>query len=529
MTKDNGLPKGWTEANLSQCATRITDGTHLPPAFVDSGVSFLFVKHIIKGRLTFDDTKFISEQTWQDFQNRCPIEQGDVLYTAVGSYGVAVPVQTDRRFSFQRHIAHIKPHRQLDSRFLAYFLNSPFGLTQAHRVARGVAQKTVTLGDLKQFSINLAPFNEQVRVVAKIEELFSDLDAGVAALKRAKANLKRYRAAVLKAAVEGKLTEEWRAKHPAKEPASTLLARILKERRQKWEADQLAKCAAAKKEPPKNWREKYVEPSRPDISGLPELPEGWCWVALGQMAQFQNRRAFPSNEYTTKGVKLLRPGNLFPDGTVRWSEKNSRFMHPEWAETYPTYIVRGDELVMNLTAQSLADEFLGRVCLTRADESCLLNQRLARITPLGGLDNRFALYLLKSAVFRRFVNGLNTGSLIEHMFTSQLENCYLPLPPLAEQQEIVKEVERRHSIIEGNDLQIDSNLARASRLRQSILKQAFEGKLVSQDPEDEPASVLLERLHASRSAHEGNGKAATQNRTRGRRAKSKQLEGRADE
>ncbi len=118
------------------------------------------------------------------------------------------------------------------------------------------------------------------RILFKIEELFSDLDAGVAALERAKANLKRYRAAVLKAAAEGKLTEELRDKHPAKEPALELLARILKERRQKWEADQLAKFAAAGKEPPKNWRDKYVEPSPPDLSRLSDLPAGWVGSRL---------------------------------------------------------------------------------------------------------------------------------------------------------------------------------------------------------------------------------------------------------
>jgi type I restriction enzyme S subunit len=190
MRSESDLPQGWTIAALSECSTQVTDGTHLPPAFVDSGVPFLFVKHIVKGQLTFQDTKFISIETWQEFQRRCPIDLDDVLYTAVGSYGVAVSVNTDRPFSFQRHIAHIKPYRQIDSRYLAYFLNSTFGLTQAHQVARGVAQKTVTLGDLKQFRIVLAPLNEQRRIVARIEELFSDLDAGVAALERAKANLK---------------------------------------------------------------------------------------------------------------------------------------------------------------------------------------------------------------------------------------------------------------------------------------------------------------------------------------------------
>ena len=130
--------------------------------------------------------------------------------------------------------------------------------------------------------VPVAPTNEQRRIVAKIEELFSDLDAGVAALERAKAKLKRYRAAVLKAAVEGKLTEEWRAKHPPKETASQLLERILKERRRKWEEDQLAAYAKAGKKPPANWKDKYKEPAAPDDDQPPGVAG---WVVLGDLRQ----------------------------------------------------------------------------------------------------------------------------------------------------------------------------------------------------------------------------------------------------
>lgn len=147
-----------------------------------------------------------------------------------------------------------------------------------------ITQVNLNTDIVRELDIPAPPFNEQCSIVAKIEELFSDLDAGVAALKRAKANLKRYRSAVLKAAVEGKLTEEWRAKHPKSEPASQLLECILTERRQKWEADQLAKFAAAGKEPPKNWREKYVEPKPPDTTGFSELPDGWCWASVKQLS-----------------------------------------------------------------------------------------------------------------------------------------------------------------------------------------------------------------------------------------------------
>jgi len=160
---------------------------------------------------------------------------------------------------------------------MAYYLlnNEKFWLRS------GTAQPFVKVGTTLERLFALPPLPEQRRIVAKIEELFSDLDAGVAALERVRANLKRYRAAVLRAAVEGRLTEEWRTRNPATEPAAKLLERILAERRAKWEQDQLRKFKEGGKTPPKGWKEKYEEPApmrdRPSI----ELPGDWCWAALG--------------------------------------------------------------------------------------------------------------------------------------------------------------------------------------------------------------------------------------------------------
>jgi type I restriction enzyme S subunit len=126
---------------------------------------------------------------------------------------------------------------------------------------------------------------EQDRIVAEIEKQFTRLDAATAALKRVQANLKRYRASVLKAACEGRLVpteaELARKEGRAYEPADKLLQRILRERRARWEADTLAKMQASGK-PPKDdhWKQKYKEPSAPDTSNLPPLPEGWCWASL---------------------------------------------------------------------------------------------------------------------------------------------------------------------------------------------------------------------------------------------------------
>lgn len=226
---------------------------------------------------------------------------------------------------------------------------------------------------------------------------------GVTALRQVRAKLKRYRAAVLKAACEGRLvpTEAELARQEGRsyEPASELLARILIKRRSIHERAQ--KLTARKK--------KYKEPVQPHVSDSKSIPEGWIWASWDQIAFSQNGRPFPSAEYRSTGFRLLRPGNLPVSGKVTWTEANTRCLPQRFADENDELIVRGHELVMNLTAQSLKDEFLGRVCITAAGEECLLNQRLARFTPII-IQPSFALYLLKSWDFRRYVDGLNSGS-----------------------------------------------------------------------------------------------------------------------
>ena len=301
--------------------------------------------------------------------------------------------------------------------------------------------------------------SEQRRIVAEIEKQFTRLDAGVAALRRVQANLKRYRAAVLKAACEGRLvpTEAEIARNEGRtfETGEQLLQRILSDRRKNWKG-----------------RGKYKDPVAPSTESQDRLPAGWAWAAWDQVGFSQNGRPFPSSAYQDSGIKLLRPGNLHVSGKVVWTENNTCFLSQKFLDDNPDLLVKGSELVMNLTAQSLKDEFLGRVCLTASDDCCLLNQRLARLTPIV-ISSEFTLILLKSWRFRRFVDGLNSGSLIQHMFTSQLAEFTFPLPPLPEQNRIVAEVERRLSAIDELETVVTANLARATRLRQSVLDSAF--------------------------------------------------------
>ena len=378
----------------------------------------------------------------------------------------------------------------VDPHFLVYFIRGSRTVTDFVRsVNHGMTRDGINTEQLLAMPVPIAPRKQQRRIVEAIESYFTRLDDAVATLERVQRNLKRYRAAVLKAAVEGRLVpteaELARAEGRDYEPASALLERILAERRRRWHET--------------GARGKYQEPIAPDTSGLPRLPEGWCWTTWSQIGLSQNGRAFPSKEYRDEGVRLLRPGNLHVSGRVDWTAKNTQHMPEKWVAEFPGFLLGPNELVMNLTAQSLADDFLGRICITGPAERCLLNQRIARLIPIL-VDEHFVLCLFKASGFRRFVASLNTGSLIQHMFTSQLARFVLPLPPLAEQSRIVAEIERLLSLVDEAELLANVSARRCACLRQSILKWAFEGRLADQDPNDEPASVLLERIRSETAA-----------------------------
>lgn len=162
-------PKGWGQSLLGDLCTRITDGTHQPPKFQESGIPFIFVANIVQGELSLNAAKFISEETYVELTRRCPIERDDVLFSTVGSYGVPVKVDTDERFSFQRHIAHLKPDRaKLDSDFLVGMLTTPALKAQADAAARGIAQKTINLGEIRKFQVIVPPMAEQRRFASQV-------------------------------------------------------------------------------------------------------------------------------------------------------------------------------------------------------------------------------------------------------------------------------------------------------------------------------------------------------------------------
>ncbi|MBI1825137.1 MAG: restriction endonuclease subunit S [Planctomycetes bacterium] len=237
------------------------------------------------------------------------VQAGDVLLNITGaSIGrVTIAPEAMEGARVNQHVCIIRPKSVLNSGFLAHFLASPEMQSTIGEQQVGATRQALTKSMILGFDIGLPSFAEQGRIVDEIEKQFTRLDAGVAALKWVEANLRRYKAAVLKAAVEGRLTERWRAEHPNVEPASELLKRILTERRRRWELSELAKMQAKGKLPTDDrWKKKYREARLPDTKELPQLPVGWCWATVDVIAFVTKLAGF---EYT-RYVRYSDDGDL---------------------------------------------------------------------------------------------------------------------------------------------------------------------------------------------------------------------------
>ncbi|MDL2342703.1 restriction endonuclease subunit S [Deinococcus sp. MIMF12] len=366
----------------------------------------------------------------------------------------------------------------LERKYAFYLVTSKQFRGEAEHNMRGAAgQKRVPPHFLTDYSLPLPPLPEQRRIVARIEELFSKLDAGTAELKRTQALLKRYRQSLLHAAVTGELSREWRAANPATETGAELLTRILEERRGRW-------AQSGKKG-------KYKEPQEPETAGLPELPTEWTWASVEQVADvgtgatpLKGERRFyegGSIPWVTSGAMnsdfITEPTNFITEAAVQ--ETN--------AKVFPA-----GTLLIAMYGEGKTRGKVGELVIPAAT-----NQACAALMFSGPGETRSFAKLF----FRWNYDNLRraaAGGVQPNLSLGIIKEISLPLPPLPEQTYIVSEVERRLSILDNLEATVSAELKRAEAMRQSVLHRAFTGGLVPQDPADEPASVLLERIQAEK-------------------------------
>jgi len=339
--------------------------------------------------------------------------------------------------------------------------------------------------------------------VAEIEKQFTRLDAGVAALRRVQANLKRYRAAVLKAACEGQLvpTEAELQKVAAAsrrssgskqsrdgsatlaapfESGEQLLKRILAERRQHWTvAAASRRSAAGKQSRDGSATFQYKEPAAPDTANLPPLPVGWTWASVEQLADPERNSItdgpFGSNlkfeHYTESGPRVIRLKNI-GDGVFIDAKAHISQTHFERLEKHRVF---ANDVVIAAFGEDpprscIVPEVLGPA-IVKAD--CI------RFKPHSSVTPKYMNAALNSQPVRKRAKGMVHGVGRPRLNLGEIKSIVLPLPPLAEQTRIVAEVERRLSVVEELEAVVSANLQRATRLRQAILQKAFTGELTS--------------------------------------------------
>jgi type I restriction enzyme, S subunit len=489
------IPRTWRVSNISDVSIDVQSGFPTGKHNKDGrGIPHIRPMNIDRnGMINLSDVKYVAPET-KDLRLHC----GDVLFNNTNSpdlIGKTAAITRSEEWAFSNHMTRLRFVDAVDFRFAAHQLHFLWMMRYfRHRCVNHVNQASISGTPLSQtVPFLIAPLNEQRRIVQKIEELFSKLDAGVAALERVKANLKRYRAAVLKAAVEGKLTAEWRAQHPDTEPASKLLDRILKERRRKWEEVQLAKYAAANKEPPKGWREKYKEPAGPETGGLSIPPPRWTCATVEQVSLFAKYGSSAKTGAAPSGVPVLRMGNI-QDGRIDPSDL--KYLPHDHSE-FPELLLRPGDLLFNRTNSA---ELVGKSAVyAGSPDLCSYASYLIGVRMVEGCDPRFLCCFLNSVYGRSWIGSVVSQQVGQaNVNGTKLQALTFPLPSAAEQREIVAEVERRLSIVDELEAQVAADLKRAGRLRQSILKRAFAGRLVPQDPTDEPAAKLLERIRSAR-------------------------------
>jgi type I restriction enzyme, S subunit len=491
--------KRWSEMELAAVAEiqgGIQKGKKRKPGTELKTVPYLRVANVQQGYLDLTEVKEIKATEAEIEKLR--LVAGDVLMNEGGD-----PDKLGRGWVWQdelplcihqNHVFRVRPNEEiLDPFFLTYFANSETKKFFQSNAKQTTGIASISKKQLSKFPIQVPPLNEQRRIVAKIENLTARSRAAKQALDAIPPLLERFRQSVLAAAFRGDLTKQWRHQNPNTEPATELLKRIRQERRQRWEQDYLEKQKAKGKQPKNDkWKEKYKEPEPVDTRGLPELPEGWCWGHLPEMGEMSRGKSKhrPRNDpslYSKEGMPFVQTGEVANSGgritgaTKFYGERGvaqSR-VFPEGTVCITIAANIANSAILALDA-CFPDSVVGVVCCD------------------GLVCPDYLEYFIRTA--RASLEMYAPATAQKNINLAILSQVAVPIPPAEERQAIVQILDEAFESIDRLAAAEAAGAKQLSRLNQSILAKAFRGELVSQDPNVEPASTLIERIRAEREA-----------------------------
>ena len=480
------LPRGWAPAQISDviAAVNVVDPQQMPTrefTYIDIGAV-----HSESGTVVAPKRLPVSEAP---SRARQAVREGDVLFSTVRPYLRAIGrVPAAQSAVASTGFCVLRAAQGVDPRFLFHLVRSDAFIESVLPFQRGSSYPAVRDQDVVGRALLLPPSTEQSRVADKLDELLGDLDSAVAELRAAQRKLTQYRQSLLQAAGEGRLSAEWRAKNPPQETGAELLARILRERRARWESRQLERFAAQGKSPPKDWQSKYAESAPPDTARLSELPPEWIYASLGQCFE------------VAVGATPSRKAADYWNGEFPWVSSG---------EVQFNRISATRESITRLGLDNSSTQLnpIGSVLLGMIGEGRTRGQVAILDVEAANNQNCAAIWVSQTDVPPEFIycwlwsrydetRRGSSGNNQPALNKSLVEAMPTPLPPVPEAREIVERISTQLAAIERQERDIEQLLRMAAAQRQNILRAAFAGQLVPQDPDDEPASALLARIRA---------------------------------
>ncbi len=480
MTNDE-LPLGWVETALGALGSVGSSKRVHQQDWKSQGVPFFRAREIaeLSRNGTVDNDLFISEELFQELSKEAFVpSSGDVMITGVGTIGVPYVVKEKDRFYFKdASVLIFKNDHGLESRYLFFFLKSKSCQQWIKEGSTGTTVDTLTIGRAREIPIPIAPLAEQKRIADKLEAVLGRVDACRARLDRVPDLLKRFRQSVLAAATSGQLTEDWREENETTTDAEAALCAV--------EAKRSGKLRVQKS-----------EGSFEDIN-LFDLPTGWNWVKNHRLAVDASNAIcagpfgtiFKAKDFRDEGVPIIFLRHV---GEGKYLTKKPGYMDREvWHSQHQEYSVHGGELLVT----KLGDP-PGTACIYPGGIG------VAMVTPdvmkmeVDGLvaHTKFLMFFFNSPLCKDLVEEMAFGATRLRIDLTMFKNFPIPLPPLAEQAEIVRRVEALFALADRIEARLTAARAQVERLTPATLSKAFRGDLVPQVPNDEPASKLLKRV-----------------------------------
>jgi len=488
FTFSGKLPNDWIEVNFMDVTWLITCGVAKRPSYVEKGIPFLSAQNARPFSTNLNKIKYISEKEFKQLTVGGKPERNDILYTRVGNCGEAAKIKYDFEFAIYVSLTLIKPINELiDSDYLVAFLNGYYGKVQANVGAIGIGLKNLNVDNVRKYKIPLPPKLVQQAIVSKIEELFSELDKGIETLHLAQQQLKTYRQSVLKWAFEGKLTQEWRNNQQKLLTSKDFITEIIKRReldyKIKLETWNNRKFKSNGEKIPKPQKPSNIDPKNDLYEGLVEkenLPTEWEVIPLVFVSDNQPNSIVDgpfgssinvNEDYIEEGVPVIRMVNIRP---FRFVQDQMKFIKESKFQSLRRHnILPKDVLIAKVGAT------IGDCCIYP------INQPEAMLSTTGSCRIRLDKNVM-NAKFLEYNIFFHKNTLKEiasqtaqpFLNMKVLKSFPIVLPTIEEQDNIVQAIESRLSVADKLEESINQSLQQAEALRQSILKRAFEGRLI---------------------------------------------------